>query len=90
MLYTNVCKHCHKVFKAKIRTLCCKDCRGEDEDKLEDIVRYLKQYPNSNALQISEELGIHPYVIIKFMEEGWLGESSGTFSRLEDNYDSIS
>ena len=41
MLYTNVCKHCHKVFKAKIRTLCCKDCRGEDEDKLEDSVRYL-------------------------------------------------
>ncbi len=84
MLYTNVCKHCHKVFRSKIQTMCCKDCRGEDENKLDDIVQYLKKYPNSNALQISEELGIHPYVIIKYMEEGWLGESNGTFSKLEE------
>ena len=83
-MYTNVCKHCHKVFKAKIRTLCCKECRSDDEDQLDDIVRYLKEYPNSNALQISEELGIHPYEIIKFMEEGWLTRSTGTFSRLPE------
>ena len=38
----------------------------------------------SNALQISEELGIHPYVILKFMEEGWLGESTGSFEKLPD------
>ena len=61
MIYTNVCKHCHKVF-----------------------VAYLKLYPNSNALQISEELGIHPYEIIKFMDEGWLNTVNGKFSRLED------
>lgn len=84
MIYTCVCKHCHRVFKAKIRTLCCKDCRKEDEDQLDDIVKYLKLYPNSNALQISEELGIHPYEIIKFMEEGWLGKANGTFSQLPD------
>lgn len=84
MLYTNVCKHCHKVFKSKIRTMCCKDCRGEDEDQLDDIVKYLKQYPNSNALQIAEELGIHPYVIVKFIDEGWLGKASGTFSKLPE------
>lgn len=42
-------------------------------------------YPNSNALQISEELGIHPYEIIKFMDEGWLNTVNGTFSRLEDD-----
>ncbi len=84
MIYTNVCKHCHKVFKSKIRTMSCKDCRKEDEETLDDIVQYLKLYPNSNALQISEELGIHPYVIIKYMDEGWLNESNGTFSRLPD------
>lgn len=84
MIYTNVCKHCHKVFKSKIRTLCCKECRTLDEDQLDDIVQYLKQYPNSNALQISEELGIHPYEILKFMDEGWLGTVRGEFSRLPD------
>ena len=74
-MYTNVCKHCHQVFRSKIRTCCCKDCRDKDEDQLDDIVEYLHRFPNSNALQISEELGIHPYVILKYMEEGWLSKS---------------
>lgn len=83
-MYTNVCKHCHKVFKSKIRTMCCNDCRKEDENQLDDIVQYLKLYPNSNALQIAEELGIHPYIVVKFIDEGWLGKVNGTFSRLSD------
>lgn len=84
MIYTNVCKHCHAVFRSKIRTFCCKECRSEDEDQLDDIVEYLRLYPNSNALQISEELGMHPYVILKYMEEGWLTQSHGSFSKLPD------
>lgn len=84
MLYTNVCKHCYKVFRSKIQTTCCKECHSQDENNLDDIVKYLKLYPNSNALQISEELGIHPYVILKFMEDGWLKESHGTFERIEE------
>lgn len=60
-----------------------------DENQLDDIVRYLRQYPNSNALQISEELGIHPYEILKFMEEGWLGVAKGEFSRLPDEGENI-
>mgnify|MGYP000705369803 FL=1 len=85
MVYTNVCKHCHKVFKSKIRTLCCKECRSVDDSQLDDIVAYLRMYPNSNALQISEALGIDAYVILKFMEEGRLNTVNGTFSRLEDD-----
>ena len=78
-----------KFFKSKIRTLCCRDCRSVDDSLrwLDDIVAYLKLYPNSNALQISEELGIHPYEIIKFMDEGWLNTVNGKFSRLEINDD---
>lgn len=84
MLYTNVCRHCHAVFRAKIQTTCCKKCRPKDDHQLDDIVAYLNRYPNSNALQISEELGIHPYVILVYLEDGWLEKSYGTFSRLED------
>lgn len=82
MLYTSVCKHCKKVFKSKIRTLCCKECRSQDENQFDDIIAYLKEYPNSNALQISEELGIEAYVILQYLKEGRLLESKGTFSKL--------
>ena len=41
MLYTNVCKHCHTVFRSKIRTLCCNACREKDDNQLDDIVSYL-------------------------------------------------
>ena len=34
--------------------------------------------------QIAEELGIHPYIVVKFIDEGWLGKVNGTFSRLPD------
>ena len=44
----------------------------------------MKLYPNSNAMQISEELGIHVYKILKYMEEGRLMVSHGTFSQLSD------
>ncbi len=82
-MYTNVCKHCHKVFRSKIRTMCCKDCRAQEEEQLDDIVQYLKLYPNSNALQISEELGISAYTVLKYLEEGWLERSNGEFQQLD-------
>ncbi|MCR5793101.1 MAG: hypothetical protein K6G65_08025 [Lachnospiraceae bacterium] len=83
-MYTSVCKHCHKVFKSRIRTACCNDCRSTDENCFDDIVEYLRRFPNSNAVQIAEELGISAYVVLKFLEEGRLELSRGTFSRLED------
>jgi len=53
-----------------------------EESQLDDIVAYLREYPNSNALQIAEELGIHPYEIVKYMEEGWLNPVKGKFEKL--------
>lgn len=83
-MFTCVCKHCKTVFRAPIRTLCCKNCRSLDENSFDDIEAYLKLYPNSNAIQISDALGIDAYVILKFMEEGRLLRSRGTFSKLPD------
>ncbi len=82
MLYTCVCKHCKEVFKSKIRTCTCKGCRSLDENQFDDIERYLKEYPNSNALQISEELGIEAYEVLKFLEEGRLQVSRGHFEKI--------
>lgn len=84
MLYTNVCKHCYKVFKFKIRTTSCKECKAKDENHFSEIEQYLRLYPNSNALQISEELGITAYEVVKYIDEGRLITNRGTFSQLPD------
>lgn len=81
-MYTNVCKHCKNVFKSKIRTFSCKNCKSMDEDNFDDIEQYLRLYPNSNAMQISEELGVDAYIILKYLQEGRLNVSRGTFSKL--------
>ncbi|BCN30498.1 hypothetical protein [Anaeromicropila herbilytica] len=82
MMYTNVCKHCKKVFKSKILIFSCKDCIKLDANHFDAIELYLKMYPNSNALQISDELGITAYEVLQYVKEGRLKESRGTFEQL--------
>jgi hypothetical protein len=83
-MYTNVCKHCKKVFKSKIRIYSCKECIKLDHDHFDAIELYLKLYPNSNALQISEELGITAYEVLQFVKEGRLNVTRGSFSKIPD------
>ncbi len=83
-MYTNICKHCHTVFQSRIRTYSCKSCKRLDESHFDDIEEYLKKYPNSNALQISEELGIMAYEVLQYMQEGRLMKVHGTFSKIKD------
>lgn len=81
-MYTNVCKHCQKVFKSRIKQYTCKECEDMDNLFFDAIYDYLKKYPNSNALQISEALGISPYEVIQYMSEGRLSVSKGQFEKL--------
>ncbi len=84
MTFTNVCKHCYKVFRSRIRTCTCNSCRALDESHYDEIIAYLRLYPNSNAIQIAQELNIQAYEVVKYLEEGKLLVSPGTFSRLSD------
>lgn len=63
----------------------CKECKSKDENHFSDIEQYLKLYPNSNALQISEELGITAYEVVKYIDEGRLIMNNGEFSQLKDS-----
>lgn len=78
----NRCKYCDCVFQSPDTRVVCKDCRGIDEALFSSIEEYLKKYPNSNALQISEGLEISVYEIIRFIDEGRLEFSKGKFERL--------
>lgn len=81
-MYTNVCKHCHKVFQYKFKAYSCKECKETDFSQFDDIEAYLKEFPNSNALQISESLGITAFEVLGFLKEGRLSTTKGIFSKL--------
>lgn len=84
-MYTNVCRHCLKVFKSRLKTYTCKDCMGIDNKHFDEIEAYLKKYPNSNALQISEALGITAYEVLNYLKEGRLNISRGHFEKLPED-----
>ena len=83
-MYTNVCKHCRKIFKSRFKTYSCQNCKKIDNDHFDDIEAYLKEYPNSNALQISEALGITAFEVLFYLKEGRLNISKGNFEKLSD------
>ena len=83
-MYTNVCKHCQKVFNSRLKAYSCEACKQIDSDHFDDIVEYLKEYPNSNALQISEALGITAFEVLNYLKEGILNIAKGRFERLSD------
>lgn len=84
MIYTNVCKHCFKEFKSRTKSYSCDECKEKDEDYFDEIVAYLKEYPNSNALQISEALGITAYQVLNYLKEGRLDYARGHFEQISE------
>ncbi len=68
----NICKHCRKIFQSKFKAYTCSDCKSIDDELFERIENYLLQYPNSNAIQIAEGLGVQAYEVLGFIEEGRL------------------
>lgn len=83
-MYTNMCKHCHKVFISRLKAYSCENCKTIDGDHFDDIEAYLKEYPNSNALQISEALGITAFEVLNYLKEGRLNYSRGQFEKLPE------
>ncbi|MCH5273796.1 MAG: hypothetical protein J1E35_08995 [Lachnospiraceae bacterium] len=79
----NRCKYCGSEFQSPDTRVVCNNCKWIDEALFSSIERYLKKYPNSNALQISEGLEISLYEVIRFIDEGRLEFSRGKFERLK-------
>ena len=76
------CKFCGAVFSSKRVENVCTKCRPIDEAVFSKIENYLHQYPNSNAVQIAEGLGISALEILQYIDEGRLQLSKGEFKRL--------
>lgn len=82
-----ICKHCLKQYykSANMYTATCEQCKSVDNMIYEQIKAYLKNYPNSNAIQISEALNIKAVLVVKYIDEGRLFMTNGRFSQLPDD-----
>ncbi len=69
---TYICKWCGKPFLSEIPKRCCTKCEEIDNSVFLQVEQYLKQHPNSNAIQIADALDIPIMTIIAFIEEGRL------------------
>jgi hypothetical protein len=76
------CRICGFSFYSRTDTNLCSDCQKTAEFTLDRIIAYLKQYPNSNAIQIAQALNIPAYDVLTFLDNGRLLESRGTFEQL--------
>lgn len=77
----NICKHCHKIFISKFKVYTCDACKHIDDELFDKIEQYLMQYPNSNAIQIAEGLGIQAAEVLGFIDEGRLTIVKGNWEK---------
>jgi hypothetical protein len=72
------------VFSSRFKAYTCEDCKQIDSDHFDDIEAYLKEYPNSNAIQISEAHGITAFEVLNYLKEVRLNLSRGHFEKIPD------
>ena len=83
MIITSVCRHCGKIFQSADRRFCCDACKDIDNELFDKIRDYLRQFPNSNAIQIAEGLGIETMEVVSYIDEGRLVASPpGVFKQI--------
>ena len=78
------CRHCKKLFTSAVRRQVCEECAKKEEELFRRIKEYLRQYPNSNAMQIAEGLEINVMSVLYFIDEGRLSMVTGSFSKLKE------
>ncbi len=84
-MQTNICKICRKVFISRTLSRTCNECRKLDDAYFSRVAGYLAEYPNSNAMQISEALDLPIELVVSYITEGRLITSPGTFEKIKDD-----
>lgn len=83
-LKLHTCRICGFSYYSRSDSNICDDCAKKAEFMYQEIAAYLRRFPNSNAMQISNALHIPAYDVLTFLENGSLERSRGTLSPLPD------
>lgn len=78
----SVCKHCGRSIISATPKFACDKCRDIDEMYFAQIKAYLTTYPNSNAIQVADAIGISPMLVLKYVDEGRVQLVRGDFEQL--------
>ena len=62
------CRHCKKLFTSVIKRQVCEECAKKEDQLFQQIKEYLRQYPNSNAMQIAEGFEINLMIDQNFID----------------------
>ncbi len=69
------CKKCGKLHYGTGRV--CNECLKKEEEKFDLIKAYLKEYPDSSIVKVSNETGVSVPEIERFLREGRLEVTTG-------------
>lgn len=65
------CSRCGKIYSYDGFNICIQ-CRREDERDFQKVKNYINENPGANTNEVSEETGVEPSKIIKFLRQGRL------------------
>jgi predicted nucleic acid-binding Zn-ribbon protein len=62
------CIRCGNVFSTERDTNICPDCIAKENEDLNKVKEYLRDFPLANALEVSERTGVSITQIFKFVK----------------------
>ena len=67
-----VCRNCKKIFQYVAGPEICLQCRQEEEELFQKVKAYLREHPGANTYEVTQETGVSPTLIEKFLRQGRL------------------
>lgn len=66
------CKECRRLFNYLSGVQLCTDCRRKQEEKFQEVKRYLRENPGASLEQLSESCGVKGGYVTQWVREGRL------------------
>jgi len=76
------CKECRKIFQYVSGPVLCPVCRKRDEEDFEKVRKFLRDYPGANMQEVSDNTGVSPAKISRWLKEERLEVSENSLVAL--------
>ena len=63
------CRECRKIFQYVTGPVLCPVCRKKDEEEFEKVRKFLREFPGANMQEVSDNTGVSPAKISRWLKE---------------------